>query len=112
MLIPFLPTYLAFGADGCVSLCGRYQHHGCQGLQHIPSKGGGANYLLLLYYTPLCVMDGAVFLSHSLQGVIAEGSDADIVVWEPEATRTISAQTHHHVSSPVVYSLCYVCVCV
>ena len=29
-------------------------------------------------------------------GVIAPGSDADIVVWNPNKTRVISAETHHH----------------
>ncbi|WP_215751578.1 dihydropyrimidinase [Gluconobacter sp. P5E10] len=36
-----------------------------------------------------------IFNIHSRKGMIVEGADADIVLWDPSTSRTISAATHH-----------------
>jgi dihydropyrimidinase len=42
------------------------------------------------------------------KGALAEGSDADLVLWDPEATGTISAATHHHRCDHTPYEGCEV----
>ena len=47
-------------------------------------------------WVELCCTNPAKFFGmYPQKGVIAPGSDADIVVWDPNATHTISAATQH-----------------
>ena len=43
----------------------------------------------------MCTRPALMLGIHEKKGKIAIGADADIVVWDPEGTRTISAETHH-----------------
>lgn len=79
--------------------------------RNIPNGAAGIEHRLALLYT-YGVLEGRldlhqfvdltstraakIFGLYPRKGAIAVGSDADLVVWDPAATGTISAATHHH----------------
>jgi dihydropyrimidinase len=60
------------------------------------SEGVRAGRFSLNRWVELCCTNPAkLFGLYPHKGVIAPGADADVVVWDPQATHTISAKTHH-----------------
>ena len=65
-------------------------------LQLIHHYGVNAGKISINRFVELVATSPArIFGMYPKKGTIAPGSDADIVIWDPEAEFTISAQTHH-----------------
>ena len=83
---------------------------GLEDFTKIPNGGPGVEERLAVLYThgvltgritlermvDLCAAEPArIFGLAGRKGLVAAGADADLVVWNPEGERTISAKTHH-----------------
>jgi len=74
---------------------------GAAGVEHrlslLFSHGVGQGRIDLHRFVELVSTEPAkIFGLYPRKGTIAVGSDADLVVWDPTVTTTISARTHHH----------------
>jgi len=81
---------------------------GAAGIEHrlalLYSYGVGAGRLSLQRFVDLVSTRPAKrFGLYPRKGEIAVGSDADLVLWDPAATTTISAATHHHRTDRSIY---------
>jgi dihydropyrimidinase len=74
--------------------------NGCPGIEDrmmvLYTEGVRGGRFSINRWVELCCTNPArLFGMYPQKGVIAPGADADIVVWDPEATHTISAETQH-----------------
>ncbi len=97
------------GTDHCPFTLNQKQR-GKDDFRKIPNGAGGVEHRLSLLYT-YGVLEGKITLNqfvaltstnatkifgmYPAKGIIDEGSDADIVVWNPEKENTISKNTHY-----------------
>jgi dihydropyrimidinase len=82
--------------------------NGVAGVQHrlelLYSYGVALNKLSLKQWVDVTATQPAkIFKLHPQKGILLEGSDADIVLWDPEAESTISAKNHFHNCDTSIY---------
>jgi dihydropyrimidinase len=73
------------GTGGVEDRMGVLWHHGVRTGKLTPSQ----------FVAVTSTNTARIFNIHPKKGAIVPGADADIVVWDPNKTRTISADTHH-----------------
>ncbi len=82
--------------------------NGAAGVEHrmalLYTFGVGAGRLDLFQFVDLTSTRAArLFGLYPRKGSITVGADADLVLWDPEATGVISARTHHHRCDASIY---------
>jgi dihydropyrimidinase len=73
------------GTGGIEDRMGVLWHHGVRSGKLTPSQ----------FVAVTSTNTARIFNIHPKKGALVPGADADIVVWDPNKTRTISAETHH-----------------
>ena len=73
------------GTGGIEDRMGVLWHHGVRSGKLTPSQ----------FVAVTSTNTARIFNIHPRKGALVPGADADIVIWDPEKTRTISADTHH-----------------
>jgi dihydropyrimidinase len=82
--------------------------NGCPGIEErlmvLYSQGVRTGRISLNRWVELCCTNPArLFGCYPQKGLIAPGADADIVLWDPAATRTIGATSLHHQTDYTLY---------
>ena len=111
-------TLQAVGTDHCPFNFAGQKDLGRDDFRRIPGGAAGVEHRLQLLYTFGVVEDrldlhrfvelvsthpARFFGLYPRKGAIAEGSDADLVLWDPEASATISVANHHHQCDRSIY---------
>jgi dihydropyrimidinase len=110
-------TVQSIGTDHCPFTM-KQKEQGKDDFRKIPNGAGGVEHRLELLYT-FGVMEKRISLNRFVEltstnparifgiypqkGEIAKGSDADLLIWNPDKEKTISVKTHHQNSDINIY---------
>jgi dihydropyrimidinase len=110
-------NFQTIGTDHCPFNL-EQKRNGEEDFRKIPNGAGGVEHRMALLYT-YGVFEGRISLNQLVEltstnaakifglypqkGIIAEGSDADIVIWNPGTEEVISAKTHHQNNDQSIY---------